>query len=382
VGAVKPTPTRADPDRVTGRAALRGGLVVLLSAVLGWTAAGPLSAPAGADARSAREQARAAAADVDALAVRLEQQVAAEEEALRAVGAGVQASVAASAGAQDAAARLTAVRAYQGRTVRALYSSGGELALYATVLGSVSLEDLAARHVMARHVLRVAGDASTAAGRSLEEAHSAVRAADADLAGAAVTAADVTAATLAVEQTLTEAHARLAALDAEAGRLEAAEEARRRWEQAERAAAQRRSAAAAGAARQVSAIGIPTDYEALYQQAAATCPGMRWTMLAAVGQVETRHGAVSAVSSAGAQGPMQFMPRTWAAYGVDADGDGVADPWSPTDAVFSAARYLCANGAGVGTAEADRRALLRYNNAQWYVDLVLGVEADLLRRLA
>ena len=145
-------------------------------------------------------------------------------------------------------------------------------------------------------------------------------------------------------------------------------------------AAEARASAASAAARHVTAIGVPAAYQALYQRGAATCPGLRWTLLAAVGQVESRHGENTGPSSAGAIGPMQFMPRTFAAFGVDGDGDGTADAWSPADAVLSAARYLCHHGAGANTAESDRTALLRYNNAQWYVDLVLGVERDLVAR--
>ncbi|MBW3561531.1 MAG: lytic transglycosylase domain-containing protein [Actinobacteria bacterium] len=107
----------------------------------------------------------------------------------------------------------------------------------------------------------------------------------------------------------------------------------------------------------------------LYRQAAATCPGLPWPVLAAVGRVETNHGRLVAVSSAGAEGPMQFLPGTWARWGVDADGDGTADVWDPTDAVFSAARYLCASGAH--DPSGIRRALFAYNPADWYVDLVL-----------
>jgi membrane-bound lytic murein transglycosylase B len=67
------------------------------------------------------------------------------------------------------------------------------------------------------------------------------------------------------------------------------------------------------------------------------------------------------------------MPRTFAAYAVDGDGDGVAAPWSPPDAVFTAARYLCVNGGG--SPATVRQALFAYNRAQWYVDLVLAVQA-------
>jgi membrane-bound lytic murein transglycosylase B len=120
----------------------------------------------------------------------------------------------------------------------------------------------------------------------------------------------------------------------------------------------------------------PSGYLALYRSAAATCPGMRWTLLAAVGQVESGHGRNVGPSSAGAVGPMQFMPTTFRAYAVDGDGDGRTDPMSPADAVFTAARYLC--GGGAGSASGVRAALFRYNHAQWYVDLVLQVEQRLV----
>ena len=80
----------------------------------------------------------------------------------------------------------------------------------------------------------------------------------------------------------------------------------------------------------------------LYVAAAKTCPGMSWTLLAAIGQVESGHGANPGTSYAGAQGPMQFMPSTFASYGVDGDEDGDRDIMDPADAVFSAAHYLCA----------------------------------------
>ena len=72
-------------------------------------------------------------------------------------------------------------------------------------------------------------------------------------------------------------------------------------------------------------------------------------------------------SSAGAIGWMQFMPSTWERWGVDADGDGIANPWSPEDAIAAAARYLAASGG----ASDISRAVFSYNHAQWYVDEVL-----------
>ncbi|WP_245691129.1 lytic transglycosylase domain-containing protein [Sinosporangium album] len=137
------------------------------------------------------------------------------------------------------------------------------------------------------------------------------------------------------------------------------------------ASAPRAAAAPARNARAVN-VGRPASYLDLYRASAAVCPGLSWTVLAAVGQVESSHGRNNGPSSAGALGPMQFMPATWKAYGIDGDGDGKADIWSPYDAVPSAANYLCANGAGRG-GEKLRKALWFYNHSWSYVDKVLGV---------
>jgi hypothetical protein len=96
---------------------------------------------------------------------------------------------------------------------------------------------------------------------------------------------------------------------------------------------------------------------------------LAWSVLAGVGKVETDHGRNVAVSSAGALGPMQFMPATWRAYGLDGDGDGRADVMNAADAVHGAAGYLCANGGG--QLPTLRDAIWAYNHADWYVDLVL-----------
>ena len=79
------------------------------------------------------------------------------------------------------------------------------------------------------------------------------------------------------------------------------------------------------------------------------------------------------VSSAGAVGWMQFMPSTWRRWGTDASGDGVADPYDPQDAIFSAARYLDAAGARKDL----RRAIFAYNHANWYVNEILSIAASL-----
>ena len=118
----------------------------------------------------------------------------------------------------------------------------------------------------------------------------------------------------------------------------------------------------------------PKTYRELYQLSARYCPGLSWTVLAAIGQVESGHGRNVGPSSAGALGPMQFLPATWAAYGVDGDGDGKADIMSAYDAVPAASLYLCRNGAGRG-GQALYDAIFAYNHADWYVREVLDLAA-------
>jgi murein DD-endopeptidase MepM/ murein hydrolase activator NlpD len=102
-------------------------------------------------------------------------------------------------------------------------------------------------------------------------------------------------------------------------------------------------------------------------QAAGQAYGVPWSVLAAIDKIESNFGQNMGPSSAGAIGWMQFMPDTWSRWGVDANGDGVADPWSAVDAIYSAARYLAATG---GAADI-RGAVFAYNHAQWYVDEVM-----------
>jgi soluble lytic murein transglycosylase-like protein len=93
--------------------------------------------------------------------------------------------------------------------------------------------------------------------------------------------------------------------------------------------------------------------------------GVSWNLLAAVNFVESAFNKLRNESAAGAQGPMQFMPATWRAYGLGGD---VHDPH---DAILGAANYLHANGAPKDVS----RALLRYNPSPLYVDAVLRYAA-------
>jgi hypothetical protein len=102
-------------------------------------------------------------------------------------------------------------------------------------------------------------------------------------------------------------------------------------------------------------------------QAAGIQYDVPWQILAAVNEIETDYGRNLSISTAGAEGWMQFMPATWKQWGVDANGDGVADPYNPVDAIFSAAKYLSAAGAS----KSLPKAIYAYNHAWWYVDSVL-----------
>jgi hypothetical protein len=128
---------------------------------------------------------------------------------------------------------------------------------------------------------------------------------------------------------------------------------------------------------------VPPFLLSIYQ-AAGTQYGIRWEHLAAINEIETDYGRNLNVSSAGAVGWMQFMPSTWKSYGVDANRDGVEDPYNPVDAIFAAARYLKA----ADYAEDPDRALFAYNHADWYVDsvnlrakLIAGVPPDVIGSL-
>jgi transglycosylase-like protein with SLT domain len=90
-------------------------------------------------------------------------------------------------------------------------------------------------------------------------------------------------------------------------------------------------------------------------------------ILAGINAIETNFGSNLGPSYAGAEGWMQFMPETWAYYGVDANGDGVKDPNNPEDAIFAAANYLSASGMPADT----YGAIFAYNHADWYVEDVL-----------
>lgn len=112
---------------------------------------------------------------------------------------------------------------------------------------------------------------------------------------------------------------------------------------------------------------VPTEYIPYYKQAGDKY-GIDWTVLAAIHDIETNFSTLKVmVSSVGAIGHMQFMPSTFAIYGVDGDGDGKRSAYSLIDSIYSAANYLYRSGYKNDV----RKAIWNYNHADWYVNEVL-----------
>ncbi|WP_322749365.1 MULTISPECIES: bifunctional lytic transglycosylase/C40 family peptidase [unclassified Frankia] len=137
-----------------------------------------------------------------------------------------------------------------------------------------------------------------------------------------------------------------------------------------------------GQPSQTALTDIPSDYLTLYVEAAATCPGLNWSTLAAIGKIETDHGrstlpgVYNGANYAGAAGPMQFLPTTFelvvARHPLPAGGATPPSPYNPHDAVFAAAAYLCDSGAATNLHD----AAYAYNHAEWYVSEVLTQAAQ------
>jgi murein DD-endopeptidase MepM/ murein hydrolase activator NlpD len=114
---------------------------------------------------------------------------------------------------------------------------------------------------------------------------------------------------------------------------------------------------------------VPLSTLHVIWQQAGSAYGIPWQVLASINKIESNFGQNMGPSSAGAVGWMQFMPSTWLRWGVDADGDGIADPWNATDAIYAAARYLAAAGGQTDIS----RGVFAYNHADWYVREVLDL---------
>ncbi|HEY5287133.1 MAG TPA: lytic murein transglycosylase, partial [Solirubrobacteraceae bacterium] len=116
----------------------------------------------------------------------------------------------------------------------------------------------------------------------------------------------------------------------------------------------------------INSFSIPPFLLPIYQAAGAAY-GIPWQVLAAINEVETDYGRDLSVSSAGAEGWMQFLPSEWSQYGVDVNNSGYEDPYNPADAIFAAARYL----EQAGGDRDIRAAVLAYNHSQAYVESVM-----------
>ncbi|SDJ67847.1 Membrane-bound lytic murein transglycosylase B [Actinopolyspora mzabensis] len=160
--------------------------------------------------------------------------------------------------------------------------------------------------------------------------------------------------------------------------------------------------------------GIPAPMLRAYRDAAdrisetePSC-GLHWSVLAAIGRVESGHGDSGRVDDSGttvtailgprlnggagfaavpdtdageldgdpvwdrAVGAMQFLPATWDRYGVDGNDDGIASPHNAHDAALAAGKYLCAAGGDLSREEKLARAVFEYNHSERYVRDVLG----------
>ncbi len=116
----------------------------------------------------------------------------------------------------------------------------------------------------------------------------------------------------------------------------------------------------------IDSFEIPPFLLPIYQ-ACGTEYGIPWEVLASINKIETGFGTNLNVSTAGAMGWMQFLPSSWEAFGVDANGDGKKDPYNPVDAICAAASYLEIAGGKENLYD----AIFAYNHADWYVQEVL-----------
>jgi hypothetical protein len=116
----------------------------------------------------------------------------------------------------------------------------------------------------------------------------------------------------------------------------------------------------------IDSFEIPPFLLPIYQ-ACGTEYGIPWEVLASINKIETAFGTNTNVSSAGAVGWMQFLPSSWEAFGLDANGDGKKDPYNPVDAICAAAHYLKLAGGN----DDLYQAIFAYNHADWYVQEVL-----------
>ena len=325
------------------------------------------TAPAVAHAETSG-QAQQKVNQILAKVAKLQQQVEAAEQqydaALGNVGASVNAAISDGRFSDESALFAQQQQDQQDDRIRALYMSGGPLAVYASLLNSQDPTSLEENAVVVEHVVAADQVLVSASARQSAQASARASASAQHIAVHIATERSVAQIALTVQSLLAQEQDLLASAQAHVSALKAAE-----------AAAARQSAdfsqITAQRLAQLKVLPPTADYMKLYHRAAAAeCPGLSWTVLAAIGQVESGHGRDTSTSYAGAMGPMQFMPSTFEAYAVDGDNDGVTDIMDPADAIYSAANYLCSNGAATGP-NALANAIFLYNHADWYVQMVL-----------
>jgi hypothetical protein len=319
-----------------------------------------------------RAQARADAvkARLEQLQPQLDAAMADYEATLGGLAQAVTRSVGDDRSAQDAELAAQAAQRQQDGRIRAMYMDGGELSIVNGFLSAEDTADITAQWVMTQSVV----DFGAAQERALTADSVAAR-------GLAHSSKLATRRVIVTVADVQDRYQRLAALFRQQRQLFASLDAKAKsllaqQQQALATARQAAADAAAHAAATPSVLGIPSAYLALYRAGATTCPGLNWTVLAAIGQVESGHGRSVGPSSAGAEGPMQFMPSTFDAYAVDGDGNGSTNIWDPADSIFTAAHYLCANGAGNGP-QGLYTAIWHYNHADWYVQMVLNLATEI-----
>jgi membrane-bound lytic murein transglycosylase B len=320
--------------------------------------------PARADsASSADARAKKLLAQVTAIQKQVDAALANYDTALSGLAGAVGDNVAADTALGAATQAEQAANDQAAARVRALYRAGGAFGLYASVLSGTDPSDLLSRIQVVQRVVstdqRVLAVDRHTLGHATTSAVNARQLAN----GRAQAATQVDTVAQKLEGLLAQGQTLLNQAKADATRLRAAE-------QALAAAQASYGAITAERIRTIQPLSMSPEYAQLYHQAAATCPGLSWTVLAAIGQVESGHGRNTNTSTAGAEGPMQFLPSTFARYAVDGNHDGQLDINNPADAIYSAANYLCSNGAGLGGSHLAN-AIWHYNHAGWYVQLVL-----------
>jgi membrane-bound lytic murein transglycosylase B len=342
---------------------IRRARVGVAAAIVGTALAGvPVMAPA-AHADDPAAQVQSLLAKVHKLQAKANIAEQHYSKAINGVADSVNASINDDQASAAVAAQAASAQQQLADKVQGLYESGGNLSALASMLTSGNPVAAAEQNVVVSRVVDDQIAAVNAISHQAARAQAAANRAAVQEHNKIVTESAVATAATRVETLLHEERQLLSKADA---RLAAVRKAQ---------AALAAQAANLGSITTSAIAGLhilppSAQYLALYRAAAPTCPGLSWTVLAAIGQVESGHGRNDGPSSAGAMGPMQFEPGTFAAYAVDGDHDGKANIMDPADAIFTAARYLCADGAGRGSS-ALSGAILHYNHAEWYVQMVL-----------